>query len=99
MDCKCRGCRAGSINIQKRYGLRGTREPARAILAAGGDDQACLCEFRERFPDEGRIGLDTLRKHPRREFLAVIEAESCHDVYCDRELDASRGHQIASWNM
>ncbi len=41
MNRKRWGCRASTINVQKRYLLRGTGEPARAILTARGDDQAC----------------------------------------------------------
>ena len=45
MNRECRWCGAGAIDVQKRYLLRGTREPASAILSARGDDQAGLGGF------------------------------------------------------
>src|SRR5947209_16466986 len=81
MNCECRRCRACAINVQKRYLLRRTRKLARAVLAASCADQACLREFRERFPDEGGVRIHTFSEGCRRDFLfGVMETKRRHDV-------------------
>ena len=99
MNRECRRRRAGAINVQKRYLLRGTRKRARAVLTASCDDQACLGEFRERFPHEGGVCIHTFSEGRRGDFLAAIITKSRHNVRCNRELNARRGHQISYQHM
>src|SRR5580692_11317424 len=99
MNTECRRCPAGAINVQKRYLLRGTGERARAVLTASCDDQTRLREFRERFPYEGGVCIHTFSEGCRGDFLAAIITKSRHNVRCNRELNARRGHQISYQHM
>src|SRR5690348_6729944 len=93
MNRECRWCRAGPINVQKRYLFRGTRKGACTVLAPRCDDQASLGEFRERFPHEGGIRFHAFGEGRRRDFLSVKKTKRCHNVRCYRELNACGGHR------
>jgi hypothetical protein len=70
MNRECRWCRAGPINVQKRYLFRGTPKGTRAVLTARCVDQTSLGEFRKRFPHETGVCIHALGESCRRDFLA-----------------------------
>src|SRR5260370_10316954 len=85
---KRRWCRTGTVYVQQRDLSLRTRKYARSALAAFCHDQAGFRELGERLSNETGIGVHTVGKGGRGDFLAVEVTQGSHDVRGNRKLDA-----------
>jgi len=94
MNRECRWCCGGPINFQKRYLFRGTRKGAHAVLTARRDNQAGLGSFDSDFLTNVGSAFTLSARVAEKDFLPVKKAKRRHNVRCNRELNARRGHGI-----